>query len=333
MAVTSSARSSAELFAETPRHLHDVRETYEAGRDGDRDGESFDDDAHDAGVPPKSPASPTRRGDRAAAAATALTRDTPLEEGVYVSEPHFAPPRMDESQARFHGDLRGGSREDRDPPPLFSQSLAVAPSPSSTRQSPPPGIGGFVPSPAERRAAALALERSRPAPDERIAEEEAGARERTEPEGTAADSPGKRSTASQPTAVIGDPSANAFSGVRERAEQAVAEEEGEDDAAKDLARKNIAARDETDRLERDARCDVGPQQVDAAFLAALMAEAEADAAEDARGEESFADDHSSASADAEAEDAARTRWATLVIIAILLCLALVYTLGLFLIVF
>ena len=36
---------------------------------------------------------------------------------------------------------------------------------------------------------------------------------------------------------------------------------------------------------------------------------------------------------AEAEDAARTRWATLVIIAILLCLALVYTIGLFLIVF
>ena len=36
---------------------------------------------------------------------------------------------------------------------------------------------------------------------------------------------------------------------------------------------------------------------------------------------------------AEAEDAARTRWATLVIIAILLCVALVYTLGLFLIVF
>ena len=110
MAVTSSARSSAELFAETPRHLRDVRETCEGG---DRDGESFDDDAHDAGVPPKSPASPTRRGDRAAAAAAALTRDTPLEEGVYVSEPHFAPPRMDESQAWFHGDLRGG--EDRDP--------------------------------------------------------------------------------------------------------------------------------------------------------------------------------------------------------------------------
>ena len=35
-------------------------------------------------------------------------------------------PRMDESQAWFHGDLRGG--EARDPASLFSRSLAAAPS-------------------------------------------------------------------------------------------------------------------------------------------------------------------------------------------------------------
>ena len=163
MAVTSSARSSAELFAETPRHLRDVREKSEGGREGDRDGESFDDDAHDAGVPPKSPASPTRRGDRAAAVAAALTRDTPLEEGVYVSEPHFAPPRMDE----IAGVVPRRPPRGREPrsASLFSRSLAVAPSPSSTRQS-PPSSGGFVPSLAERRAAALALERSSSSPDE-----------------------------------------------------------------------------------------------------------------------------------------------------------------------
>ena len=183
MAVTSSARSSAELFAETPRHLHDVRETSEGGREGDHEGDAFDDDARDAGVPPKSPASPTRRGDRAAAAAAALTRDTPLKEGVYVSEPNFAPPRMDESQAWVHGD-HGDGGADRDPASLFSQSLAVAPSPSSTRRSPPLS-GGFVPSPAERRAAALALEREgERAPDEKAeTTEEARARETAEPEG------------------------------------------------------------------------------------------------------------------------------------------------------
>ena len=182
MAVTSSARSSAELFAETPRHLHDVRETSEGGREGDREGDAFDDDARDAGVrrnrPRPRPAAATCA---AAAAAATLTRDTPLEEGVYVSEPHFAPPRMDESQAWVHGDPRGGA--DWDPASLFSQSLAVAPSPSSTRRSPPLS-GGFVPSPAERRAAALALEREgeRAPDDSPPAETAEEARETAEPE-------------------------------------------------------------------------------------------------------------------------------------------------------
>ena len=256
MAVTSSARSSAELFAETPRHLHDVRETSEGGREGDREGDAFDDDARDAGVPPKSPASPTRRGDRAAAAAATLTRDTPLEEGVYVSEPHFAPPRMDESQAWVHGDPRGGA--DWDPASLFSQSLAVAPSPSSTRRSPPLS-GGFVPSPAERRAAALALEREgeRAPDDSPPAETAEEARETAEPEdGVSREETHLIRAVPEPTVPP--------RGVRE----------------KDLELEQFSKED-SERARDASISERGPDAVDPAFLAALMAEAEADAEEDA----------------------------------------------------
>jgi hypothetical protein len=258
MAVTSSARSSAELFAETPRHLHDVRETSEGGREGDREGDAFDDDARDAGVPPKSPASPTRRGDRAAAAAATLTRDTPLEEGVYVSEPHFAPPRMDESQAWVHGDPRGGA--DWDPASLFSQSLAVAPSPSSTRRSPPLS-GGFVPSPAERRAAALALEREgeRAPDDSPPAETAEEARETAEPE-----SGGEvRWEETHLIRAVPEPTVPPR-GVREE----------------DLELEQFSKED-SERARDASISERGPDAVDPAFLAALMAEAEADAEEDA----------------------------------------------------
>ena len=258
MAVTSSARSSAELFAETPRHLHDVRETSEGGREGDREGDAFDDDARDAGVPPKSPASPTRRGDRAAAAAATLTRDTPLEEGVYVSEPHFAPPRMDESQAWVHGDPRGGA--DWDPASLFSQSLAVAPSPSSTRRSPPLS-GGFVPSPAERRAAALALEREgeRAPDDSPPAETAEEARETAEPE-----SGGEvRWEETNLIRAVPEPTVPPR-GVREE----------------DLELEQFSKED-SERARDASISERGPDAVDPAFLAALMAEAEADAEEDA----------------------------------------------------
>jgi len=288
MAVTSSARSSAELFAETPRHLHDVRETSEGGREGDHEGDAFDDDARDAGVPPKSPASPTRRGDRAAAAAAALTRDTPLKEGVYVSEPHFAPPRMDESQAWVHGD-HGDGGEDRDPASLFSQSLAVVPSPSSTRRSPPLS-GGFVPSPAERRAAALALEREgeREGGDEKAeTTEEARAREtadESEPEGflPRASPSSSREVGWVPVPVpVPEPTVPPR-GVREEdLEREREREEEKEFGSKDARAGSIEDPDESARDESSA--NRGPDAVDAAFLAALMAEAEADAEEDARG--------------------------------------------------
>jgi len=282
MAVTSSARSSAELFAETPRHLHDVRETSEGGREGDHEGDAFDDDARDAGVPPKSPASPTRRGDRAAAAAAALTRDTPLKEGVYVSEPHFAPPRMDESQAWVHGD-HGDGGADRDPASLFSQSLAVAPSPSSTRRSPPLS-GGFVPSPAERRAAALALEREgERAPDEKAeTTEEARARETAEPEGFLPRASSSREVGWVPAPVpVPEPTVPPR-GVREEDLEREREEEKEFGLKDARAGEDLEDPDESSARD-ESSADRGPDAVDAAFLAALMAEAEADAEEDARG--------------------------------------------------
>ena len=59
-------------------------------------------------------------------------RGPPLDEGVYVSEPHFLPPRMDVDDDRVHSNF---------PPAAAS-------------------VSGFVPSAAEMRAAALARERA-----------------------------------------------------------------------------------------------------------------------------------------------------------------------------
>ena len=104
------------------------------------------------GDPAPSASSPTASARRARAAAE-LMRGPPLEPGVYVSEPHFLPPRMDASS-----DEEEEARERRErarlPPP-------ADPPPSAPRDPPRTTAGGgFVPSPAERRAAALARERA-----------------------------------------------------------------------------------------------------------------------------------------------------------------------------
>ncbi len=104
------------------------------------------------GDPAPSASSPTASARRARAAAE-LMRGPPLEPGVYVSEPHFLPPRMDASS-----DEEEEARERRErarlPPP-------ADPPPSAPREPPRTTAGGgFVPSPAERRAAALARERA-----------------------------------------------------------------------------------------------------------------------------------------------------------------------------
>ena len=168
--MTSSVRSSVATgdLDTTPRHLLPE----DLARDEHHyDGQFVNEDDVN-GIPPQSPASPTRRSDRASAAAAALNRldlkETGVDQGVYVSEPHFAPPRMDESHSAFApGDERKHKEWDTS---LFTKSLAVGSSPSSHKPS--TSSSGFVPSPAERRAAALALERSQ-AVQEPIQEETA----------------------------------------------------------------------------------------------------------------------------------------------------------------
>jgi hypothetical protein len=280
MAMTSSARSRAatvNLASDTPRHLHDVRET-------DEDVRLFDDDDDDSGIPPQSPASPTRSRDRAAATAAALTSGPSLEEGVYVSEPHFAPPRMDESQATFHGDDRGRDEWDA---ALFSKSLAVAPSPSSTRRSPPTTSGGFVPSPAERRAAAIALERSQSAARENGVEARRAELEpEPEPEPISAtdlrvaDSnfPTEPVESTEPDGpdAMASPSRSARSVGAAHDEEVSVSDDDDDDADDD------ADDDDADDAETSRGAEPASDSVDADFLAALMAEAMMDAEEDAK---------------------------------------------------
>ena len=85
-----------------------------------------------ASSPTRSERQDERQGERRAAAARALMQGPPLDEGVYVSEPHFLPPRMDVDDNRDHPNA---------PPAAAS-------------------VSGFVPSAAETRAAALARERA-----------------------------------------------------------------------------------------------------------------------------------------------------------------------------
>ena len=85
-----------------------------------------------ASSPTRSERQDERQDERRAAAARALMQGPPLDEGVYVSEPHFLPPRMDVDDNR-----------DRPNAPPAAAS-----------------VSGFVPSAAEMRAAALARERA-----------------------------------------------------------------------------------------------------------------------------------------------------------------------------
>jgi hypothetical protein len=183
MSSVTSSVDPAE-FGETPRHLEETY--YDERQDANHTAGLFGDDDSSNGIPPPSPASPTRHDRTAAAQPASLTRETPLDQGMYVSEPHFAPPRMDEStNAWFSRDDFTKKQRDEWDAALFTKSLAVSPSVSSHKNNSPAVVtNGFVPKPAERRAAAIALERDR-AVTETVEEEIAEQEEAAEQEETA----------------------------------------------------------------------------------------------------------------------------------------------------
>ena len=89
-----------------------------------------------ASSPTRSERQDERQGERRAAAARALMQGPPLDEGVYVSEPHFLPPRMDVDDNRDHPNA----------PPAAASVSGFVPSAAETKT----GVGGAPSSPSPR---------------------------------------------------------------------------------------------------------------------------------------------------------------------------------------